>query len=401
MAQNAIEPVGSMGNDAALAVLSDKPKLLYNYFKQLFAQVTNPPIDAIREEIVISTEVMVGAESNLLKPTPQSCHQIRLDYPILTNEELAQIRHSKIPGFMTTTLPILFRAGSGGAGLEQALEELFQAADAAIARGFNLIILSDRGVDREHAPIPALLAVAGLHHHLVRQGTRTQIGLILESGEPREVHHFAALIGYGATAINPYLAYESIDDMITQGVIDQASSYKKAIKNYVKAAIKGVVKTISKMGISTIQSYCGAQIFEALGVHQSVIDKYFTWTPSRIGGIDLDVIAEEAEHAPCTRASRNASVNGHNLPTSGEYQWRSDGEHPPVQPADHPHPAKILPHQRITPCSSNTRQISGRPDHAAGHPARPVRVQIRGQTRSRSRKSNRSSRSVIASRPAR
>lgn len=325
MAQSAIEPVGSMGNDAALAVLSDKPKLLYNYFRQLFAQVTNPPIDAIREEIVVATEVMVGAEANLLKPIPQSCHQIRLDYPILTNEELAQIRYSKIPGFMSTTLPILFDAGSGGEGLTQAMEELFSAANSAISRGVNLLILSDRGVDREHAPIPALMAVAGLHHHLVRQGTRTQVGLILESGEPREVHHFAALIGYGATVINPYLAYESISDMISQGAL-VGIAYEKAVKNYVKAAIKGVVKTMSKMGISTIQSYSGAQIFEALGIHQSVIDRYFTWTPSRIGGIDMGIIAEEA-NLRHKQGYPERSFNGHNLPTSGEYQWRSEGEH--------------------------------------------------------------------------
>ncbi len=325
MAEQAIEPVGSMGNDAALAVLSDKPKLLYNYFKQLFAQVTNPPIDAIREEIVIATEVMVGAESNLLKPTPQSCHQIRLDYPILTNEELAQIRYGRIPGFMSTTLPILFKAGSGGAGLEQGMEELFQAANVAIARGVNLLILSDRDVSREMSPIPALLAVAGLHHHLVREGTRTKVGLILESGEPREVHHFAALISYGATAINPYLAYESIEDMITQGVLTGIDQHK-AVKNYVKSAIKGVVKTISKMGISTIQSYCGAQIFEALGIHQSVIDKYFTGTPSPIGGIDIDIIAKEA-HMRHMQAYPERSANGHTLPIGGEYQWRSEGEH--------------------------------------------------------------------------
>jgi glutamate synthase domain-containing protein 2/glutamate synthase domain-containing protein 1/glutamate synthase domain-containing protein 3 len=324
MAQNAIEAVGSMGNDAALAVLSDKPKLLYNYFRQLFAQVTNPPIDALREEIVVSTEVMVGAETNLLKPIPQSCHQIRLDYPILTNEEMAQIRHSKIPGFMNVSLPILFRAGSGGVGLERGMDELFATADSAIARGVNLLILSDRGADKEHAPIPALLAVAGLHHHLVRQGTRTQVGLILESGEPREVHHFAALIGYGATAINPYLAYESIEDMLEQGLLTGISR-EKAVQNFVKAAIKGVVKTMSKMGISTVQSYCGAQIFEALGVHQSVIDKYFTWTPSRIGGIDIGIIAQEA-NLRHKSGYPERSVNGHNLPTSGEYQWRSEGE---------------------------------------------------------------------------
>jgi glutamate synthase (NADPH) large chain len=325
MVQDGIEPLGAMGNDAPLAVLSSKPKLLYNYFKQLFAQVTNPPIDAIREELVISTEVMVGAESNMLKPAPQSCHQIRLDYPLLTNQALAKIRHSKIPGFATTTLPILFKPGSGGAGLDEAMEELFRAADAAIARGFNLIIISDRGIDKDHAAIPSLLALSGLHHHLIRQGTRTQIGLILESGEPREVHHFAALISYGATAINPYLVFESLEDLILQGVIINIE-YKQAVKNYVKAAVKGVVKTISKMGISSVQSYCGAQIFEALGIHQSVIDKYFTWTPSRIGGIDLDVIAKEAEmrHA---EAYPLRSANGHTLETGGEYQWRQDGEY--------------------------------------------------------------------------
>jgi glutamate synthase (NADPH/NADH) large chain len=325
MAQDSIEPLGAMGNDSPPAVLSNKPKLLYNYFKQLFAQVTNPPIDAIREELVTSTEVFVGAESNLLKSTAQSCHQIRLDYPFLTNKALAKIRHNRIPGFAVTTLPILFAPGSGGAGLAQALEDLFAAADAAIARGFNLIILSDRGVDKAHAPIPALLAVSGLHHHLIRQGTRTQIGLLLESGEPREVHHFAALISYGVTAINPYLVFESLEDLITQGVITNLE-YKKAVKNYMKAAVKGVVKTISKMGISSIQSYCGAQIFEALGIHQSVIDKYFTWTPSRIGGIGLEVIAGEAEmrHAEGYPARASSSQS---LETGGEYQWRQDGEY--------------------------------------------------------------------------
>ncbi len=331
MAQDGIEPLGAMGNDSPLAVLSNKPKLLYNYFKQLFAQVTNPPIDAIREELVIATEVFVGAESNLLKPTPQSCHQIRLDYPFLTNKSLAKIRHNRIPGFAVTTLPILFEAGTDGAGLARALEELFQVADAAIARGFNLIILSDRGVDEEHAPIPALLAVSGLHHHLIGQGTRTQIGLILESGEPREVHHFAALISYGATAINPYLVFESLEDLIVQGVITGLTP-KQAVKNYMKAAVKGVVKTISKMGISSIQSYCGAQIFEALGIHQSVIDEYFARTPSRVGGIGLDVIAEEAEmrHADGYPGRRLAA--GRDLETGGEYQWRYDGEHHQFNP---------------------------------------------------------------------
>ncbi len=325
MARDGVEPVGSMGNDAALAVLSEKPRLLYDYFKQLFAQVTNPPIDSVREELIFASEVMVGAESNILEPTPQSCHQIRLEYPLLKNEDMAKIYHSKIPGFAVMRLPILFPAGSGGAGLEQAMEDLFQAADSAIARGFNLLVLSDRGMDKDNLPIPALLAVAGLHHHLVRQGKRTQVGLILESGEPREVHHFAALIGYGATVINPYLAYEAIEHLVEQGFLGDIDK-KQAIKNFLKAATKGIIKTISKMGISTIQSYCGAQIFEALGIHQSVIDKYFTWTPSRIGGVDLETIAREAEMRHKTGyAARRVYTS--TLPTRGEYQWRSDGEY--------------------------------------------------------------------------
>ena len=325
MAQDGVEPLGSMGNDAALAVLSDKPRLLFDYFKQLFAQVTNPPLDAIREELVISTEVMVGAESNMLEPTPQSCHQIRLDYPLLTNQDLAKIRHSKMPGFAVVTLPILFRAGSGGEGLEQAMDDIFKAADAAIARGFNLIILSDRGMDHDHVPIPALLAVSGMHHHLIREGKRTQVGLLLESGEPREIHHFAALIGYGATAINPYLVFESFEDLIAQNVLKDIE-YKHAVKNFLKAATKGIVKTLSKMGISSIQSYCGAQIFEALGIHQSVIDKYFTWTPSRIGGIDLDIIALEAEMRH-RQGYPTRPMAAQYLQTGGEYQWRQGGEY--------------------------------------------------------------------------
>jgi glutamate synthase (NADPH/NADH) large chain len=325
MAKNGIEPIGAMGNDAPLAVLSDKPKLLYDYFKQLFAQVTNPPIDAIREELVTATEVMVGAESNLLDPRPESCQQIKVKNPILTNEEMAKIRFIYNRGFKSATLPILFKASSGGPGLEGAMEDLFQAADEAIANDVNLLILSDRDMDREHVPIPALLAVAGLHHHLVRSGTRTQVGLILESGEPREVHHFACLIGQGATAVNPYLAFETLDHMIREGLLTD-TDYDQAMKKYVKASIKGVVKVLSKMGISTIQSYCGAQIFEAIGINQVVIDKYFTGTPSRIEGIGIDVIAQEAQmrHA---RGFPKRQNNGRVLEVGGEYQWRHDGEH--------------------------------------------------------------------------
>jgi glutamate synthase (ferredoxin) len=324
MAQQGVEAIGSMGTDTPLAVLSDKPQLLYSYFKQLFAQVTNPPIDCIREEIVTSAETTIGSERNLLKPEPESCQLLELKSPILTNEELAKIRHIKSPGFKSITLPILFKSAEAEKGLVSAMEELCSSATKAIAEGYNIIILSDRGTNRENAPIPALLAVAGLHHHLIREGTRTRVGLVLESGEPREVHHFSLLIGYGAGAINPYVAFETLDDMIRQGLLKEIK-HKEACKNYVKAAVKGVVKVISKMGISTIQSYRGAQIFEAIGLNQEVIDKYFTWTASRVGGIGLKELAKEVlvRHF---HAFPEREVNGHTLDVGGQYQWRAEGE---------------------------------------------------------------------------
>jgi glutamate synthase (ferredoxin) len=324
MAQDGVEAIGSMGNDTPLAVLSDKPQLLYNYFKQLFAQVTNPPIDALREEIVTSTETTIGAERNLLHPDPESCHLIKLKTPILSNEELAQLRQLNHRGFRSVTLPILFEAASGTAGLRAALQRLFQAADQAIRDGANILILSDRGVNEHQAPIPALLAVSGLHHHLIRNGSRTRVGLVLESGEPREVHHFALLIGYGVGAINPYLAFETLDDMIRQGMLT-GTNYEMAVKKYMKAVVKGVVKVISKMGISTIQSYRGAQIFEAIGLNHEVIDHYFTWTPSRMEGVGLDIVLQEtlARHERAF-PQRESPVSA--LDPGGNYQWRSDGE---------------------------------------------------------------------------
>lgn len=324
MAKDGIEPVGSMGNDTPHAVLSDRPQLLYNYFKQLFAQVTNPPIDSIREEIITATETMIGSERNLLTPEPEDCRQVKLETPMLTDDELEKLRHIDLPGFKSVTLPILFEAGTGGEGLGQAMDELCEQASRAISEGVNILILSDRGVNRECAPIPALLAVAGLHHHLIREGTRTKVSLVLESGEPREVHHFSVLIGYGADAINPYLAYETLEDMIWQATLTDISPHK-AMHNYIKAAVKGIVKTMSKMGISTIQSYRGAQIFEAVGIHQSVIDRYFTWTPSRLGGVGIDVLAEEVE-ARHARAFPARPVNGRTLDVGGHYKWRRDGE---------------------------------------------------------------------------
>jgi len=323
MGADGVQPLGSMGTDTPLAVLSNKSQLLYNYFKQLFAQVTNPPIDPIREEIVTSTEIMLGGEGNILEPTAESSRMIKLKHPILANEELEKLRQVNRPGFKAVTLPILFEAAGDAKNLEAALAKLFAGADKAIADGVNILVLSDRGISKELAPIPALLAVSGLHHHLIRSGTRTKVGIVLESGEPREVHHFALLIGYGCTAINPYLAFATLDDLIQQGLLTM-TDHKTAIKKFIKAAIKGVVKTMAKMGISTVQSYHGAQIFEAIGLNSEVVEKYFTWTPSRIQGVGLDVIAEEALERH-RHAFPDRQVNGV-LDAGGQYQWRDNGE---------------------------------------------------------------------------
>jgi len=328
MAAEGNEAIGSMGNDAALAVLSDRPQLLYNYFKQLFAQVTNPPVDGIREELIMSMETTLGPEFNLLLPTPESCRQIKLKTPILRNEELDKLRQLEATSarrFKSVTLAILFSPKEGAAGLARALTALCRQASTAIATGHELIILSDRAIDRNLAPIPALLAVAAVHHHLIREGTRTKAGLVLESGEPREIHHFALLIGYGAGAINPYLAFETIEDMVRQEQLSTIDA-EKAVKNFVKAVTKGVMKVMSKMGISTAQSYCGAQIFEAVGLNKEVVDKYFTWTSSRLDGIGLDVIAAEVKTRH-DRAFPDRSVNGHTLEVGGHYQYRREGEY--------------------------------------------------------------------------
>ncbi len=319
------DPVGSMGNDSPIAVLSDRPHLLYGYFKQLFAQVTNPPIDPLREELITSAATSIGPERNLLKPEPESCNQISLPRPLLTNEEMARIRDIDHPGYKAITIPIVFKVSDGEPGLENALDEVFAAADKAVEDGVNLIVLSDRSVDADHCPIPALLATSGLHHHLIRNKTRTRVGLAIESGEPREVHHFCLLLGYGAQAINPYLAFESLGDMIREGMVNDVT-HEKAIQGYLYSATKGVVKVIAKMGISTIKSYRGGQIFEAVGLSDEVIDRYFTWTDSRVGGIGVEVIAREAlmRHE---QAYPEIPVDGRTLDVGGQYQWRRDGEY--------------------------------------------------------------------------
>jgi glutamate synthase (NADPH/NADH) large chain len=326
MTANAQEALGSMGTDTPLAVLSDKPQALYNYFKQLFAQVTNPPLDAIREEIVTSVKTVIGPEGNLLDPQPESCEQMSLDSPFMSNEDLAKFKSLNDHHLRAFVVPMLFNPEDGPNSLKQALDDLFDRVDSAIEEGANVLILSDRGVDREHAPIPTLLAVSGLHNHLVRNRKRTRMGLVVETADAREAHHFALLIGYGAGAINPYLAIDTLKQMIDEGLIEGDLDYDEAVQHYLKAIKKGVVKIMSKMGISTIQSYRGAQIFEAIGLNQEIIDDYFTYTTSRIGGIGVEEVAlDQLYHHRRAYPERDGGLK--ELVWGGQYQWRRDGEY--------------------------------------------------------------------------
>ncbi|HEY6362991.1 MAG TPA: glutamate synthase large subunit [Vicinamibacterales bacterium] len=326
MAKDGEEPVGSMGTDTSLAVLSERPRVLFDYFKQLFAQVTNPPLDAIREELVTSMGSTIGPERNLLKPEPESCRQIGIRYPIIHNTHVAKLRHLPPDSpFRSTTLSLLFDPEKNGPGLEQAMADLCRRATQAVAAGYDILILSDRGVGPRLAPIPSLLATAGVHHHLVREGTRTRCALVVESGDAREVHHVSLLLGYGAGVVNPYVAFETLDDMIDHGMLT-GISHEDAIEHYIKALNKGILKVMSKMGISTLASYCGAQIFEAIGLSQEFIDKYFTHTMSRVGGAGIDVIAKEVA-VRHERAFGSKPVGDAELEAGGEYQWRRDGEY--------------------------------------------------------------------------
>ncbi len=343
MARDAQEPVGSMGNDLSLAVLSEQAPPLFSYFKQLFAQVTNPPIDSTREEIVMSLATSLGSERNLFEETPEHAHKLILDQPILLNRSLETLRHVSHEVFAAETIDITWPVSDGAAGMAKAIERICRQADEAIAKRVNIIVLSDRALGPRRAPIPSLLAVAAVHHHLVRQGTRLRAGIILESGEPREVHHFATLIGYGASAINPYVMLETLDELVIEGAVELPSSngagprvraersvgdlddeLEQAAQNVIKALGKALLKTISKMGISTIQSYCGAQIFEAVGLERELIDRHFTGTASRIGGVGMEVLATEAleRHARAYPRPQDPL-----LPVGGIYAWRRDGEH--------------------------------------------------------------------------
>ena len=325
MAIDGAEAVGSMGNDAPLAVLSDKNHLLFSYFKQLFAQVSNPPLDAIREEMVTTLEAFIGREQNLFEETAKHCHQLKLKSPIITDEDLQKVREIKVGDIRSITLSALFDALSGPGALRSALDRLCAAASQAVSDGYCIIILSDRGVDNRWAPIPSLLTTSAVHHHLIREGTRTKVGLVVESGEPREVHHFSVLIGYGAGAINPYLALATVQEMAETGQFDGIKP-DYAQKNFIKANEKGILKVMSKMGISTLQGYRGAQIFEAVGLNQEIIDQYFTRTPSRIGGIGLEAVEEETLYRHRLAFPPENVAGQQELETGGNYQWRLGGE---------------------------------------------------------------------------
>jgi glutamate synthase (NADPH/NADH) large chain len=331
MARTGAEPIGSMGTDTPIAALSDRPRLLFDYFAQLFAQVTNPPLDAIREELVTSLSSSLGPEANLLNPGPASCRQVVLPFPVITNDELAKLRHINLdgdmPGLATTVLRGVYDVEGGGTALRERLDEICAEASAAIADGARIVVLSDRHSNADKAPIPSLLLTSAVHHHLVREKTRTQVGLVVEAGDVREVHHVALLMGYGAAAINPYLALESVEDLCRQGTYLPGIEPEQAVRNVVKSLGKGVLKVMSKMGVSTVASYTGAQIFEATGLAPDLVDTYFTGTSSKLGGVGLDVIAEEVRRRHLRAYPADGILPAHRkLEIGGEYQWRREGE---------------------------------------------------------------------------
>ena len=382
MARDAKEAIGSMGTDTPIAVLSSRPKQVADYFQQLFAQVTNPPLDAIRERIITSLFARVGPEGNLFEPQPSSCRTIHLDTPVITDDELARITAldgSEGPrGFRAVVLPARFRVDDGGEGLRAALTDLCAEASAAIADGATILVISDRGADADHAGIPTLLACAAVHHHLVREKTRTQVGLVVEGGDVREVHHICMLLGYGANAINPYLAFETIAAMVDGGEhgLDPATPIATARRNYIDAAGTGILKVMSKMGISTVASYTGAQIFEAIGLGTEVVDEYFTGTVSRLGGIGLDTLAEEVALRHRQAFPTNAAERAHRtLEVGGEYQWRREGEYHLFNPET------VFKLQHATregryDIFKEYTQSGERPGRTAGHPAGSLPVPI-------------------------
>jgi glutamate synthase (NADPH) large chain len=359
MATGGEQPLGSMGTDTPLAVLSRRPQLLYNYFKQLFAQVTNPPVDPIREELVMSLVDFIGSDGNLLDATPRHAHMLKLESPILRNYDLEKLRNVRTGDFNAKTLPMWFDVEDGPDALEQAVQKLCQSASRAVADGYSFLILSDRGTDEHTAPIPSLLATSAVHHHLVREGTRTQVGIIIESGEAREVMHFALLIGYGASAINPYLTLETLDEMARHKMFPPEITVDKASNNFIKAVNKGLLKTFAKMGISTLQSYRGAQIFEAIGLDKELVKQYFTGTPSRLGGVCMDVLQREAlsRHE---FAYPKAEVKGSlDLDPGGQYQWRRFGEHHMYNPDTISRLQQAVRREQVVELNGHTAKASG------------------------------------------
>ncbi|MEX0741650.1 MAG: glutamate synthase central domain-containing protein, partial [Phycisphaeraceae bacterium] len=321
------DPVGSMGNDAALAVLSDKPRMIYDYFKQRFAQVTNPAIDSIREEVIMSLECYIGPQQNLLTTTPEHCHRLLLPHPILSNEQLAAMKHMDHRGWSTRTIDITFDRADGEKGLTDALDRICREADEAIEAGDSLIVLSDRNVSATRVPVSSLLACGAVHHHLVKLAKRTRIGIIMETGEAREVHQHCLLIGYGADAINPYLAFESLWQAQRDGLLDETKfNDDKIVSAYRKGVAKGMLKVMAKMGISTLASYKGAQIFEAVGLNDTVIQRCFAGTPSQIQGAGFDVLAEESLRRHDLGYPAREEVRLPVLPNDGQFHWRSGGE---------------------------------------------------------------------------
>ncbi|HEU4911666.1 MAG TPA: glutamate synthase large subunit [Actinomycetes bacterium] len=330
MAKAGVEPIGSMGTDTPVAVLSQRPRLLFDYFSQLFAQVTNPPLDAIREELVTSLGTAIGPDQNLLTATPAHCRQVVLDFPVIDNDDLAKILHinrdGDLPGFAATKIRGLYPVAGGGPALQAVLEDIFAEVTEAVEQGARFIVLSDRDSDAEWAPIPSLLLTSAVHHHLIRTRARTQVGLVVEAGDVREVHHVALLVGYGASAVNPYLAMESVEDLARRQVVGDVSP-EQAVRNLIKALGKGVLKVMSKMGISTVASYHGAQVFEAVGLDQALVERYFTGTSSKLGGIGLDVLAQEVASRHAVAYPRGGTPPSHRtLDVGGEYQWRREGE---------------------------------------------------------------------------
>ena len=393
-----------MGTDSPIAALSERPRLLFDYFTQLFAQVTNPPLDAIREELVTSLRSSLGPQGNLLEPTAASCRSVTLPFPVIDNDELAKLIHinadGDMPGMKAATLSGLYRVSGGGDALAARIEEICTEADAAIEDGARLIVLSDRHSDAEHAPIPSLLLTAAVHHHLIRTKQRTQVGLLVEAGDVREVHHVALLIGYGAAAVNPYLAMESVEDLVRAGTFIEGIEPEQAIRNLIYALGKGVLKVMSKMGISTVASYRGAQVFEAVGLDEAFVEKYFNGTATKIGGAGLDVVAKEvaARHAkayPASGISRRAPRAGdrRRVPVAPR------GRAAPVRPGDGLPP----PARHPQPPLRHLQEVHGPGERAVRAPddaPRPVRLQVGPRADLHRRGRVRSPRSSSASPPA-